>query len=483
MDSNGFHYFCEINFCVISISMLFTIITINLNIPREYYVTSRLVASWNKQIITHIEAFKDPCEFTSYKKYLINYQWPGSKSGCDCTDKKGELFMEKYFDTPCSSDQLSDNCQIIRENESKILHKWKNAFLCYKVLNQSYFDLHKVEKYKKCPINFKSCGKLDTLGNKLCVIISEECPINYISFNSEKLDIIDYYSNNKNEEQGEVFSEIRLSDQDNICFDNREDLFYENEYLLYDIERIKNRKSCTKKIDERFKRLDSMIKTNFYHTNLIDKHLFNLPEYPNLSKANVYLFGSSFIGWKSNDNCKIGRDYEILDKLEEKFEKNKEYFNFIHKKFFLTICFVIMIFGFITYLKYKTFAQNDIINDVKTKFKVIIIYGAFSIINFLIFRVYEKNISLFLNGNKENYNLFTKIFLENCSDEETNKSLNIFGAYFFSIYNKYNYIRYASLVNSLFSGIFCLKILFIKQKIFKTSSEISDSFSSQVKLD
>jgi len=68
-----------------------------------------------------------------------------------------------------------------QNTDSKHLLMWKEEYLCVKYLKKNYFDLLKIENEYPCPQNYKSCGILDTLNNKLCIPNEEKCPINYIN--------------------------------------------------------------------------------------------------------------------------------------------------------------------------------------------------------------------------------------------------------------------------------------------------------------
>ena len=59
-------------------------------------------------------------------------------------------------------------------------------------LSATYYDLLKLYTESRCKDGYKICGKLDTLGNKLCIDETYSCPINSIKVDltSKKNDYI-----------------------------------------------------------------------------------------------------------------------------------------------------------------------------------------------------------------------------------------------------------------------------------------------------
>ena len=60
--------------------------------------------------------------------------------------------------------------------------KINSNYICAKKSKETYKELVKsnriISPYSECQNGFKSCGIIDTLGNKLCSKIDEICPIN-----------------------------------------------------------------------------------------------------------------------------------------------------------------------------------------------------------------------------------------------------------------------------------------------------------------
>ena len=77
--------------------------------------------------------------------------------------------------------------KIIKEN-AKNLYPLQN--LKSKIKNKNYMELLKDSIKNTCKNNYKECGILDSMGNIMCIPVSETCPINEISI--DKLDINDY---------------------------------------------------------------------------------------------------------------------------------------------------------------------------------------------------------------------------------------------------------------------------------------------------
>jgi hypothetical protein len=323
---------------------------------------------------------------------------------------------------------------------------------------------------------------MDTLGNKLCVKNEDECPINHLSINSEKVDVLDLSTHRNDPSSGEIISEFRLSDDQEICTNVNESNFYENSYILFNEKSLLNRKGCTGKLgnDKRFKMIDSLHKVKFYHDNKIHYHGYFLPNYPDLGQSKVYLHAGNYVGWRTNERCQLD-EYQYLSEIEEKYLNNRTKFEFRNKGIIIMILLMIGLLVFILKCKYldTLMTYKELIFEENISIHLIAFYGLILLINFLIYVICNVNVDLILLGKQNAFKNLSKIFFENCSDEENNISLNSLGNYYFSIIYNYNYMKYASLVNLILCAIIGIGLFFSKTtftpKYQENYSEYSES--------
>ena len=65
------------------------------------------------------------------------------------------------------------------------LNIWKGTKIYGKFSSSNYLDLNLTKNPTNCGEGNKMCGILDTIGNHLCILKEEECPINILEFNYE----------------------------------------------------------------------------------------------------------------------------------------------------------------------------------------------------------------------------------------------------------------------------------------------------------
>lgn len=126
---------------------------------------AEIFSNWRQSAISDVSL---NCSDKS-KETLINDWWPGTASGCFCSEKVswGRCPRRSY-------------CQSISV-VSPIKYKfWKANQICVARIEGGYLDLVLAKSAGECPQNTKSCGVADTQGNFLCVDKSQNCPINKI---------------------------------------------------------------------------------------------------------------------------------------------------------------------------------------------------------------------------------------------------------------------------------------------------------------
>lgn len=162
--------------------------------------------------------------------------WTGTVRGCDCSEQlyvKGNALTRGY----CTRRQTG--CAAVPAASASPFLFWKSSMFC-KNANQgakTYFDWGIVEKEGACAQGYKSCGKLDSFGNLLCVESKEQCPINYVKYFS--FAELNLNSNNKSGgnisgNNSNVSSSYNNSTTAGINYLNNKNYFSSNPILLKD---------------------------------------------------------------------------------------------------------------------------------------------------------------------------------------------------------------------------------------------------------
>lgn len=272
--------------------------------------------------------------------------------------------------------RLSTDC--FPDEEPLILGKWegKNLEINYTLINTSYICIKKSKssykdllennqikaKYENCPIDYKSCGIVDTLGRKLCIKADEECPITLneilrLNPYNDELDYNPYLNNNSDLFLPEKYDKI-LSIFTYInnypCINPSEKwwkYYYEEEKESTKCETFINDNSILYD-DFRYERLYPFYtsKYNLYKSNFILEHIKNYNE-NELKSDNVCLYGANFIG------C----NYEDFEKIYDEKENIISYCNISNICFKILKISMIIFFGltflvlfiFIIHIYYK----------------------------------------------------------------------------------------------------------------------------------
>ena len=97
-----------------------------------------------------------------------------------CITRNGKIEFTTSFS---GNDTKNKSCASFSFKNSmpRTFLKWKSEYICIKYYPYNYLALKRVPGDTSCPLNFKSCGILDTLNNILCIPEGDTCPINYIN--------------------------------------------------------------------------------------------------------------------------------------------------------------------------------------------------------------------------------------------------------------------------------------------------------------
>ena len=162
-------------------SLLIPILTISLSILFYYdryiynyddnLLIEEIEISLNGNLIQSI-SFRDTCD--SQEEKLVLGIWDGTSEGCNCNG----IILNGI----CSKEQKENGCISLFSNPPIKYMIFNSSYICARKFKLKYRELLKtnqtISKENNCPINYTSCGILDTLGRKLCVENSEYCPLN-----------------------------------------------------------------------------------------------------------------------------------------------------------------------------------------------------------------------------------------------------------------------------------------------------------------
>jgi hypothetical protein len=212
---------------------------------------------------------------------------------CYIDEGEEELVLDDFGNTPefcnCQGTILGNSecpsskkdCKTINSIPHKSFRIINSEKICVKKLNNKYIDFLRsndiIPKDKECPVNYTSCGIIDTLERKLCMKNAKNCPI-------KRKDI---ENNNNTSEQ--ILSVFKLR-PNYPCVNPME------KNWIYHGDLAPLTKFCTKN-DFRYEKIDK------FNTTLYDLYKDNdilniLPNYDvdELKKENVYLYARNFFG-------------------------------------------------------------------------------------------------------------------------------------------------------------------------------------------
>jgi hypothetical protein len=401
-------------------------------------VIRRLENSWSKTVLSN--NFRDsqkPCTEHDMTE-LISYTWEGTEEGCLCS---GEVRKGK-----CTQ----NNCKNIPRSPRTILRKWKGYHFCGGLKkNQTYHNLEKISPGSTCPINFKLCGEIDTIGQILCVKVNENCPLQnfFIKENANPNSLSLSYGGGANKKT-KIFNSFQIFESD-ICFEpeRHKQLHYsENNYPLVNNivcpENVYNKGDYRYDTTPRFQILDK------YNKNTLLKHNgVNYSQSYNevAEKISVQLYGELYIGWKNE--CRLdNKEMQKLFKLAPEMKKIHEY-NYFYIKVFIAIS-IILWANRLVHL-FNGIDQGTFINLLSFGFNYVLYYHV------------KDNINIDFNSH------ILKILIEGqCSDPYTNGSLKLFATNLDSVVQITEYyLMYKSFVLMLFNFNWVTSIMYSEPKL------------------
>ena len=166
---------------------------------------------------------------TKYQAKCTNYYWKDSyKCSENCREFKSTSCSFSYCPSPSSSSSSYYSTKCKRNEETKkidstiqscnadnLIMFWNSTY--YRRSNRSSYKSYTylnsaVPANESCPTGKKVCGILDNLGNKFCYPEYLDCPLNYISLDSNSSYTLDYseignkkiYYSNEATENGKI---------------------------------------------------------------------------------------------------------------------------------------------------------------------------------------------------------------------------------------------------------------------------------------
>ena len=259
----------------------------------------------------------------------VLYTFPGSKIGCTCVnvtlyyyDQSGQ---KEVNPGSCSINKTRNGCENIAPKEPKKLYKWENGIFYSKKYDTSELSLKgylhflnsSVSENEECQNGYKKCGKLDDMGNYLCVPESEECPINDIKVKngrSAELEAQNYYYSNisgdkyfyyTNNSNNPVISKLKVT-EGKLCMDRT---YIHTDYPQYILDNNFQNYGCKHKIDGKlyesnFEVLDTSKKADLYKNSdlninrIYEKWYYDFPLHS--LEAEMTLYPQRYIGFKKN---------------------------------------------------------------------------------------------------------------------------------------------------------------------------------------
>lgn len=263
-------------------------------------------------------------------------KWEGTLKGCGNKDTKAVKVLKKET---CDSNE-----ETLLPISSRNIYIYKGLTICAETKG-NYFDLlyngYIVKENEECKEGKKNCGYIDTLNNKLCLDIDEECPINFIEFSDKQPENISNLNEIKGKDINLYFSkdpQITTTKKEKIISSFRiGDSYlcsipslYKPSIELFELDAFKKDKAhstdCiladylqrTVRDTIRYEQLDEVNNYMLYEENGIIKSIENskLIEYgfdiENYKNNILYLYGRTHLGF----------DKECLENRKKKFNKN-----------------------------------------------------------------------------------------------------------------------------------------------------------------
>ena len=300
--------------------------------------------------------------------------WGGIEKGCDCRGKDSGIekpeHKNKIFKGKCSNEEIKAQCKNIEKIDKIDIDNYKGFKFC-PIIGKSYnyYLENAVKLNQNCSNDKKECGILDSLNQKLCLNLNEDCPINDIKIdNNNNIDNSDikyktvklnngqflHYTNQSTDKP--ILIKLKLSD-DKPCI-------YPGQYswkYYYELEPINgtcNISVINSTIDNRYVKFDTTSKKNLYKDNNIYDKIEKIVDYPLnlLENSNIDFFSRTYLGFDKECMKYKGFSFDYFNSLNSdlKFIKN------LH--IVILVIFGLYIFGILTC--WVTYLDNKVLNVI-----------------------------------------------------------------------------------------------------------------------
>ena len=377
MMKNFFKSYLYISSYIVCIFPIITLIfgVLYSKIPYLTGILTELNNSLNDFPLSDLE-FINNCPEEKFSSIL--YTIPASYEGCSCINVTYYPYKQAnkslVFRGKCKKNNTLNGCISINYYPPVDLKRWHSNIFCSKKYINSigYKDFFKnsVDKNEDCKNGYKKCGKLDEVGNYLCLPQNESCPINDIIISEEKRDsLIDYeeytvgnkylYFTNKSTEKP-IITKLKIA-EGKLCVGKG---YYYTDYPQFILDEYFHLYGCRYKIngniyDDSISKLDFMTKNELYNNNDISMYsrYNNSCEYPYYSlNAEMFLYPKRYIGFdkkclkekKMNiDNKRFENEY--IKAINNNLLKNRRmhsiliWISIAAIDFYLMTCFLINI--------------------------------------------------------------------------------------------------------------------------------------------
>ena len=292
----------------------------------------------------------------------ILYTFPGSHYGCSCIGQKyytdpdsSNYGIDEVNPFSCSSYRYdpSNNCLDIGDIDEQKLYFWDSAKFCSKKYETKESGLNgyllmlnnSVLETEECEKGYKKCGKLDDIGNYLCVKEYDDCPINDIKVtNSKRSDLENlnysyilinnkylYYSNTSDKP---VITKLKVAEEGKLCINKG---FFYTKYPQYILDNNFKNYGCRHKIngelyEKDVEALDIRTKRQLYNDSNVKIDSFypsSLYGFPfNSLQAKMTLYPKRYIGY--NKKCLLENgisDFENFPFKEGKISQINQIIN------------------------------------------------------------------------------------------------------------------------------------------------------------
>ena len=344
-----------------NISMLIVVFPLSVFILSAINIKVKLNISFIDEVKSSLNDY--PIYDLSYDVYCNGkskanlYTFPGSKIGCSCTGvskyRYGQIGQYEINPGKCDYNQSLNGCIDINEISGKDLSLWGNGNFCYKKYESKQSELkgyllmlnNSALENEECEKGYKKCGKLDDMGNYLCIKEDDDCPINDIKVtvsqqpDLEKLNYSYILINNKffyysNTSEKPVVTNLEVTEEGKLCVD-KSNIY--TKYPQYILDNNFQRYGCRNKINgELYEKdievLDTRTKKQLYNDSNIDMDsLYNSKnyEYPFYSlEANMALYPKRYLGFDKKCLLENGIfDIENSPLKDEKIQKKVQITN------------------------------------------------------------------------------------------------------------------------------------------------------------